>query len=933
MLPRKIELEQKYLEEALELLTSQHSESQEQILHALFSKPTLEVNDITFDTDTNAKANNVALANAGKRGKSNQDALVKAVCAIRAGAVDSNSLGALTMSASSMMAATAALNRAHLTGRLGKGGKGMVKRSAQRTAGILAMRAATSSAVGGGLDGVHGADPSVIATVTSELRRIFGNHGAVQLKTPLLRPRPQSAALLSRGGPAELLNQRGLVLQLPEDLTASFARSLGRGGTATANLKRFDIDRVYHKSVIGGHPRESIEASFDIIQDDHQKSTEIMAEAMFVCQQVLSLAYNRESTILYSGAQAPLWFLRIGHTRLSDALLDICGVPARDAPRKYVLELLSHFSAPSPFSLTTFEKGERCRSRRDELNRRLKHAVANHGLPKEAVRKIEIFFTEAPLSPRGSETIEYLKRTISKLRSLDSNHDDPKRLKRYEDAAKNLRALSHLVKLLESHLQPYTTQAGKSLDTRFSRPLYLSIDLGLRQRRKTYHGGVLFQAIVLPDTYFDDLKVEESIEELVLPAGGGLKVAEGGEFSDLVRRNRPPGNFASTFVQHYTTSPIPFCFGVRFAVGKLVELLYVNAAMDPLDNFDVAASADISQMRKLLGHPLENARTVDCMVASANGMDSTAISERFQVATRLWREGISAEYLAHSGVMLSLLKRIHQDDPDAANTSDWSLVELYGVCAILKISFVVIVQPHLLKDKESVRLVRVTSDAVSSSESFVSLDNLSSTILGESRIEGDASDHELVGTQTISHSQTNSVRSAAGTSCIYVEQEQYYGGDHENYSKSETPHWKSILKTIKKVQLQAESFLNSMGEVRESGAHGVTVFAVSDASFFALRDFGTSLMRSEKKEQSANGAYLATAHTYPKYKRSLKTLSVAIDNYMRRQGIWTGRDSGGHEVSGSSLMTILLYSRNDDRFDMVTLNLQPSHRGHSSRRK
>ena len=50
---------------------------------------------------------------------------------------------------------------------------------------------------------------------------------------------------------------------LPEGLTASFVRAIGRGGTATSNIKRYDIDRVYHKSLARGHPRESVEASFD----------------------------------------------------------------------------------------------------------------------------------------------------------------------------------------------------------------------------------------------------------------------------------------------------------------------------------------------------------------------------------------------------------------------------------------------------------------------------------------------------------------------------------------------------------------------------------------------------------------------------------------------------------------------------------------------
>ena len=52
------------------------------------------------------------------------------------------------------------MKRAGNTGKLGKGGRGMLKRASHRTAGILAMRAATGAAVTGAVDGVHGADPT-----------------------------------------------------------------------------------------------------------------------------------------------------------------------------------------------------------------------------------------------------------------------------------------------------------------------------------------------------------------------------------------------------------------------------------------------------------------------------------------------------------------------------------------------------------------------------------------------------------------------------------------------------------------------------------------------------------------------------------------------------------------------------------------------------
>jgi hypothetical protein len=288
-IPRKIEVEQHYLEEALLLLTNSQSESYKQILSAIFNRPTPDVIEMTYDTDVAVKANNMGSSKGTKRVPSPSEAIMKAVLEIRAGAIDIASLQSLAMNASSQVAAASALQRARLAGRIGKGGKGILKRSTQRAAGIVAMRAATSAAVTGALDGVHGSDPLVVETVCSRLCGIFQAHGAVHLKSPLLRPRPATVHSLAVGGPTELVDTRGNVLLLPEDLTGPFARAVGRGGSAASNVKRYDIDRVHHKAIAGGHPRESLEATFDIVVEDPQLSgSQIEAETLFVLCQVMS---------------------------------------------------------------------------------------------------------------------------------------------------------------------------------------------------------------------------------------------------------------------------------------------------------------------------------------------------------------------------------------------------------------------------------------------------------------------------------------------------------------------------------------------------------------------------------------------------------------------------------------------------------------------
>jgi hypothetical protein len=227
-----IELEQRYLEEALATLTRPQSESHLQILTALFSRPNPDIVGFTFDTDVAVNAQCMMTGeNLAGKSRAGLDAgipsltmeLIQALGEIQT--IHMASLRSLTMSASSTLAATKSLKRSRNAGHLGKLGKGVLKRSTQWAAGILAMRAATAAAVTGSLDGVHGADPIVVERICERAKSIFQSHGAVHLRSPLLRPRSNAQRKGAHlGGPADLINDGGAVLILPEDLTAPFGK-------------------------------------------------------------------------------------------------------------------------------------------------------------------------------------------------------------------------------------------------------------------------------------------------------------------------------------------------------------------------------------------------------------------------------------------------------------------------------------------------------------------------------------------------------------------------------------------------------------------------------------------------------------------------------------------------------------------------------------
>jgi len=719
----------------------------------------------------------------------------------------------------------------------------------------------------------------------------------------------------------------------------------------------------------GGHPRESLEASFDVVYEDHGKARQLLAETILVSSQVIGLFPRRGTGPLPFGAHSPMWYLRLNHTRLADSVLDLCGVPQKESIRRVCFHMLTRFTAPSPcrlsqvigkgWKLSDREKGFEESNRSNQLSENLEEAIAVHGLPAPAADRFRAFVeTCLPLPPDINDSIECLKRGIAKIRSVDDTKMEPRRAKRLEDAAKSLKSVKDLVFLLRSNLEPLIGSDRYADTMHLNRPLFVSLDLGLRQKRKHYHGGIIYQCIVLPDTFFETRKSEEDNDLLISATGRGMKVAEGGDFSELVRKYRPPGNFATGLVNYYTTAPIPMCAGVRFSIGKLVELAYLDAALsgendssgEGWNKNDLLQKSGLDRevtdvLRRCLGHPFPYSNSIQCVVASVNGMDASSTSERFLVASRLWAEGVSAEYLPQSGVMLSLLMRFRDEAEDSSSGSDWSLLELCGVCALLKIPFVVIVQPHLLKDKGSVRLRRVSSDAMAQgststgigNELFVSLDDLAVTIQDATGRAEEADDNRFEITPPIAsggrehHSSSRNTR----VECILIDNDVYFGNDRE-VSKNETPHWKALKKTMKKIELSGESYVSSLqhsGQRHVVALHGTPVFA-ADISFWALRDFGTALMRRERQDHSASGAFTETAEQYPKFKRLLKTLTLAIDNYMKRHGIWTGHNNGSRShhgnSSGSSLLTIFLYSKTDDRFDTVTLNSNSSAAGQSS---
>jgi len=842
----------------------QHYNSLEQIVKAIFDQPICKQVEVTYDTDAAVKANQLVSQNNSKK--------------------KIERLSSSAMSALAMTAAVTSFKQWNNNFWKDKKNQGAVSRAAS----VIAMNAATSAAITGSNEGFQS---HVIEKICQRLVSIFQIHGAIHLKTPLLRPKCIVDSNYSSNS-ITLIDKKGNVLMLPDDLTVNFARAVSRGGAATVSFKRYDIDKVFFPCIAGGHPVEVLEASFDIVFEDKKVTLgNIEAEVIMVlCQSIASITHATSST--------PFWYLRLTHTKLTDSILDLCTVPLNENIRKQALNILTKFSSCPPGKYKIKKKD-------DSFMQFLTKAMQD--FPAEASTRLKTFLEDClPLPYKIDESLDVLQEALNKLKLLDLQSSiDAKRLKHYKDVAKHLACLRRFSQSLKAIVV---------CDSNFIQPEYICVDLGLRQQQRHMHGQLFFQAFVLPDDYFHDTsKIYFEENEKLLKTS--IKVAEGGRFDELIRKFRPPGNFGSIQFEHYTPAPIPVAVGIRFFVNNLAERFFFNSRRTQRNASDV--------IQNILGHPIRSLNMVRCVVVSVNGMDSSCLGERALVSSRLWAAGISTEYLSQSGVFMKLLNQ-----PSGDFSNDWSLERVCRVCGILNIPFVIIVQPHLLKDKGAVRLriISLRSLGVSFSEEFVPLISLAATVKKHSIaipfIEEDDSDDEISSTidrHTISSKEQPPSKTLASLSsqfdCIYVDSDQYYGV--EKLIKGDKAEYKTISKSLKATRQKAEAFLNDLSRPHSNRRTQTFVIAI-DLPLKVLRDFGTWILN-----HGTSKAYFSSnelTNKFPKHKKVFKTLYLAIQNLTRKRIRSSSKGDSDDEEKNDFLIHCFLYSTPDERYDFITLD-------------
>ncbi|CAM9232741.1 unnamed protein product, partial [Scytosiphon promiscuus] len=247
-----------------------------------------------------------------------------------------------------------------------------------------------------------------ISFVCDGLRRVFETHGATPVAPPTIRPKPPPSLappLAAAKGLVHLLDHKGAVVTLPGDLTAPFARFVARSGAT--RLKRYQIDRIFLAAGRGGaaasdpqrgggsvstsssspSAMEAWEADFDIISSGHSSPSTLGAACGSVGAATGFPEITNNARGVFGGvpggegegggqfevaeAEAVLvvsqvmgafesflgpWLLRLGNVKMSQAILELCGVP-HDA-RATVIGLLGKLSRGSVTAAKAFAEVE-----------------------------------------------------------------------------------------------------------------------------------------------------------------------------------------------------------------------------------------------------------------------------------------------------------------------------------------------------------------------------------------------------------------------------------------------------------------------------------------------------------------------------------------------------------------------------------------------
>ena len=246
---------------------------------------------------------------------------------------------------------------------------------------------------------------------------------------------------------------------------------------------------------------------------------------------------------------------------------------------------------------------------------------------------------------------------------------------------------------------------------------------------------------------------------------------------------------------------------------------------------------------------------------------------------------------------------------------------------MLQIPFVIIVQPHLLKEVSSVYLRSMGSDLtlksnVSEGDELVHLSSLVSSIktkLSSFQDQDYDSSETFVSTNKqlsrgLSQKEVGSIAKPHQSS---PEVDVTYAKTVEKREK--TTKIKRPKDIEKKASQSAKSYLKRICNLLETQSTSCVPVIAIDLPFSVLREFGTVVMSQNGR---LHGAASQISGNYSKYKKNLRLLESELEKLLTR--VNSPNTDGGKKKSFSQKeaesLILLLYSIPDDNTDLLEIN-------------
>ncbi len=252
--------------------------------------------------------------------------------------------------------------------------------------------------------------------VYNSLLRVFQKHGGYMISYPLLTP---ACDLLDNIDKVyKLTDAFGLVLTLPCNNRIQFARYLARSGTT--NLKSYHIGKMYNErlKLTSMHPREHMEASFDIIttQSDCLPELELLSVLNDVLSSVKELNTNEQHYVLM-----------VNHSLLLQSIFLYCGLNEKQQRGVYSIlaeynsKLIKYFDIKKEIRTSWFKERFEGLKISDNSIEKLVNYLHKFGDPEKCLSELRSLTknTDAQFSRLAKEALNQLKIIIGGLIILE----------------------------------------------------------------------------------------------------------------------------------------------------------------------------------------------------------------------------------------------------------------------------------------------------------------------------------------------------------------------------------------------------------------------------------------------------------------------------------------------------------------------------------